>query len=621
MQILQVFYSIFSGIVTALAIPNELFLLGSPLLGIIALIPLFVAISRAKSFREAGFLTGLQLFVTHMLSSYWLGRFKDFAIFTLGASGIAYFVFGFVFGNYLYLPFRYTDRENKLKAYSATSSSYAPQQIFTFAIVWTIYEWFRSTGFLAYPWGTLVMSAYRWSLLTQIASVTGTWGITFIFALFSAVVAKGILLIPDASKYETNKAPIKMYAQTAALCMVLLSISVFFGAVQYLINRQPEKTVKVSMIQHNCPPWVSSQKDIISTSMEQTRLAVEEYANNPENQDEKPDLIVWNESSLGYSFPRALDRYKTYPKEDPLIPFIKEIGVPFVMGGPAYLDDDKNTSNAAVYFDKDGKFEDAYGKIHLVPFAEVIPYADHPLVKKFMSKVVGFSNGWRPGQNYKLFTLPLSNETEVKFTTPICFEDAFSDLCRRLYLFGSELFVNITNDSWSETKSAEYQHFVIASYRTIEHRTSMLRSCTSGYTVVLDAYGRIVADFPLFETGYLNAEVPVYKRTMTTYSRFGNWMIYVLFVISFLYSIYLFIILKKENKFEKEIQVDFVSFNYDDCLCEETENISTETQEIKTSLEVMEKEISFLKKMIKAMMIILSITLLLILIILFKVVK
>ena len=195
------------------------------------------------------------------------------------------------------------------------------------------------------------MSAYRWNLLTQIASVTGTWGITFIFALFSAVLAKGILLLPDASKYEVNKAPIKMYAQTASLCMALLAISVFFGATQYLINRQPEKTVKVSMIQHNCPPWVSGQRDIIKVSMEQTRLALEEYANNPENPGEKPDLVVWNESSLGYSFPKALDRYKSYPKEDPLIPFIKESGVPFVMGAPAYLDDADNTTNSAVYFD------------------------------------------------------------------------------------------------------------------------------------------------------------------------------------------------------------------------------------------------------------------------------
>jgi apolipoprotein N-acyltransferase len=234
-----------------------------------------------------------------------------------------------------------------------------------------------------------------------------------------------------------------------------------------------------------------------------------------------------------------------------------------------------------------------------------------------MSSVVGFSSGWRPGQNYKLFTLPLADETEVKFTTPICFEDAFSDLCRRLYLFGSELFVNITNDSWSETKSAEYQHFVISSYRTIEHRTSMLRSCTSGYTVVIDSLGRVVADMPLFETGYLNAEVPVYKRTMTTYSRFGNWMIYVLLVISFLYSVYLFIILKKENKFEKEIQTCFISF--DDIIPDE-ENLENNLSAInKIDIDEMKKEISFLKKMIKAMMIIVSISFLLILIILFKI--
>jgi hypothetical protein len=87
----------------------------------------------------------------------------------------------------------------------------------------------------------------------------------------------------------------------------------------------------------------------------------------------------------------------------------------------------------------------------------------------------------------------------------------------------------------------------------------MLRSCTSGYSVVIDSLGRVVADMPLFTTGYLNAEVPVYKRTMTTYSRFGNWMIYVLFVLAFLYSIYLFIILQKEKKYYKDLQIEFDS--------------------------------------------------------------
>ena len=75
--------------------------------------------------------------------------------------------------------------------------------------------------------------------------------------------------------------------------------------------------------------------------------------------------------------------------------------------------------------------------------------------------------------------------------------------------------------------------------------------------------------------------------------------------------------MKKENKFEKEIQVDFISF--DDIFPDEEfseNNLSTIKQ---IDIDTMKKEICFLKKMVKAMMIIVSITLVLILIILFKV--
>lgn len=93
-------------------------------------------------------------------------------------------------------------------------------------------------------------------------------------------------------------------------------------------------------------------------------------------------------------------------------------------------------------------------------------------------------------------------------------------------------------------------------------------------------------------------------------------MIYVLFVISLLYSIYLFILLKKENKFEKEIQVDFISF--DDIVPDEEFSEKNLSQINQIDIDAIKKEICLLKKMIKAMMIIVSITLLLILIILFK---
>ena len=103
--ILQVFYSVFSGLLLTLGIPNELFLLGNPFYAFIAIIPYFIAIKKSKNYGQA-FLAGfLQAFTTHMCSSFWLAYFKDFAIFTLGASAIGTAVIGGCFALFLYLPF------------------------------------------------------------------------------------------------------------------------------------------------------------------------------------------------------------------------------------------------------------------------------------------------------------------------------------------------------------------------------------------------------------------------------------------------------------------------------------------------------------------------------------
>ncbi|MBQ4331082.1 MAG: apolipoprotein N-acyltransferase, partial [Spirochaetaceae bacterium] len=99
---------------------------------------------------------------------------------------------------------------------------------------------------------------------------------------------------------------------------------------------------------------------------------------------------------------------------------------------------------------------------------------------------------------------------------------------------GSEVFVNITNDSWSMTNSAEYQHFAIASYRAIEYRTTLIRSTNSGYSVVVDPRGMVIADMPLFEAASRYTSVPVYQRTTTVYSMVGDWVPATCFVLALL---------------------------------------------------------------------------------------
>ena len=87
--ILQVFYSVFSGLLLTLGIPNELFLLGNPFYAFISIIPYYIAIKNAKSYKQAFLLGFVQTLTTHLASSFWLAYFKDFAIFTLGASAAA----------------------------------------------------------------------------------------------------------------------------------------------------------------------------------------------------------------------------------------------------------------------------------------------------------------------------------------------------------------------------------------------------------------------------------------------------------------------------------------------------------------------------------------------------
>ena len=83
--------------------------------------------------------------------------------------------------------------------------------------------------------------------------------------------------------------------------------------------------------------------------------------------------------------------------------------------------------------------------------------------------------------------------------------------------------MNITNDSWSKTPVAEYQHFVIASFLAIEYRTTLVRCCNSGYSAVVLPNGKIAADLKPFTTDAMTVSVPIYERKPTVFSVFGDY--------------------------------------------------------------------------------------------------
>jgi apolipoprotein N-acyltransferase len=562
-KFLQVFYVIFSAVLVSLAIPNELLPLGSPYIALISLVPFYIALSRCRSFGEAFLLSGLQIAAVHLISSFWLAFFKDFAFFTLGASAAATGVEGAIFGLVLYLPFSTETPRSRLTELAGSDTRRIPLRIFWFAGTYTVYEWVKSTGFLGYPWGTLSSTAFRWRLFMQTADLAGTYGVTFLFALVSAVFAEGILLAAALGSSPAPRNAFVSYRNCARTCAVLLACSFIYGAVQYAVPRKPVKMLNTVMVQQDYNPWNSANDDntiLLSQSLTEEKTAA--FL----RQGKRPDLVVWSEGVLQHPFPNSAGYYTKFPLDEPLSSFISRMNTPFIIGG-SYLADPVNRgyNNAALLFDKTGTFRGSYAKLHLVPFAEVIPGIEYKWVQRFMQKVVGISAGWKPGDQYVYFDIPCSpapdalkapvkvipldksypeqlNEEQTvptaRISSPICFDDAFPEVCRQLFLNGSEVFMNITDDSWSLMNSAEYQHFVIASYRAIEYRTTLARSTNAGYSVVLDPAARILADMPLFVPESIAVSIPVYKRQMTVYALLGDWLPMLFSLLAAAYFVY-----------------------------------------------------------------------------------
>lgn len=559
---LQVFCILFSCVLLAAGIPNELYKYGNPALGLISLIPFYIAISRAKSYRQAFWLSFFHGGIVHLFSSFWLGNFHGMAAFTLGASlmGTA-FIEGYT-GWLIYFPF------------SKKNSSYSSSlKIFWFAGTWIIYEWVKSTGFLAYPWGTVSMCAWKWSWIIQIADITGPYGVSFLFALFSALAGQGILqLFEDFSTDSVKKA---FDFNIAAKCTsVLFALTLCYGIYQYNLPRNVIKHLNTVLVQQNMDTFKANEEEAITISQELTEAGLEDLKAS----GFKADLVVWSEGVLGKYFPNSQHYYDYFPESRPLMKFIKSKKTPFIIGGALTIDRDSHKySNCAALIDKTGQYRGAYSKIHLVPFAEAIPFVEYEQVRAFIKKIAGFSYGWTSGKLHTLFEIPVSEnekdfsgtqiislkdekkltaQTTVKVSAPICFDDAFGHVCRGLHIAGSEVFMNITNDSWSKTESAEYQHFAVAMYRAIEYRTTLARCTNSGFTAVVGPQGKVLNSLPLFHAGSLAVSIPIYEHKITFVTIWGDWLPHVSIVLSLFTIIYM---LNSERKSKvTEISVELV---------------------------------------------------------------
>ena len=154
--------------------------------------------------------------------------------------------------------------------------------------------------------------------------------------------------------------------------------------------------------------------------------------------------------------------------------------------------------NSAFVMDATGEIRGSYRKMQLVPFGEYIPmrtllFFAQPLVE-------GFSD-FSAGQQLTL--LPVGGH---RMSVAVCYEAVFPWLARRAVRQGSQLLATITNDAWYGLSAAPYQHFQQARFAPWRRGRTSARGNT-GISAVVDPYGRVVVQSPLFETGTWMGEV------------------------------------------------------------------------------------------------------------------
>lgn len=488
--------------------PNLLSVKGFPFLAYIAFIPLFVLIRRI-SFRASFFWGGLYGMFCYCLFTYWLGVFHPLAMYIIA---ILYFIYMLVTIPLLKLADLYFPRYGFIIQW----------------MIWVGYEYLKTLGFNGYSYGVIGYSQWSWPVIIQIASVFGVWGVSALITFPSAWIA-GALKSGCTGKITSWLSGFGDFARHHAVsgivwCVSLVAVIIFglLSPVDY--SKAP--MVKLALIQPNSDPWIGGINTYRRDFNTLTRLSDKALEANSDI-----DMVIWPETSF---IPRIDWHYRyredqeSFELVSELLTYLDKAPVPYVLGNDdavmGQTDDgtfDRVDYNAAFVFHPGRNVlpptPDRYRKMRLVPFTEHFPYRS--IFPQVYQLLVAFdTHFWAKGTEPVVFSVG-----DLRFSTPICFEDTFGYISRQFVNNGARAIINISNDAWAKSIPCQYQHLSMAVFRSVENRVPLVQATASGQTCIIDPNGKVVAMAKPFTETVLVGDIPVLsQKKPTLYDIWGD---------------------------------------------------------------------------------------------------
>lgn len=367
--------------------------------------------------------------------------------------------------------------------------------------IWVLLEFIRTYLFTGFPWSLLGYSQWQNTPLIQIASITGVYGVSFLIVMFNSAV------------YDFAFSKTKKSIGNLSLSILIIIMVIVFGRIAIYQEKESEK-INIAVVQGNILQYIKWDE-------KQAEKIVNIYADlSIYASKENPSLIVWPETA----YPDYFDINSELFKKIKNLIFYTE--TPILLG--TVHEENGKDYNSALLIDAEGNVEEIYNKIHLVPFAEYIPFKK---VFSFLEKTTPEIGNFSKGKEYTVFKIK-NEKLKVKneFAVLICFEDLFPDMARRFTSEGANFLINITNDAHFCESPALWQHFTHSVFRAIENRRPVIRAANNGISGFIDSYGRPVKILKEKEkaTGirsFANQEINT-SSDETLYTQFGDLFVY-----------------------------------------------------------------------------------------------
>ena len=336
--------------------------------------------------------------------------------------------------------------------------------------IFTISEFSRYFFLNGVPWlipGNIFLDTISQNIYPIFGVTAASFFIYFICALFIV--------------YSNNKIS---YVSAAILIISLLPFSP---------ADEIKDGIKVSIVQPASDPFLKYEDNYY--------LKIEDNLNKLiDTVSKDSELVVLPEAELPYS-----------QNSIRFIDFLKntEISEKIILGVWKY--EDAKLYNA-IY---SPRYNEAYKKIHLVPFGEYIPFIEglRGIINFFDLPMSNVSHGSQLQENIRI----LDN---IPISSPICFDIAFPNTVRKMNK-SSLLMINVSNDTWFGNSIGPYHHLSIARVRSIENNRYTIRATNDGISAIISNKGTIVTLLDKGKSGILEGNVKLIKNS-TFYSRNGH---------------------------------------------------------------------------------------------------